>query len=211
VEDFRWFMRRHEQGFTPSEFRRRLEYGEKILPGFYATHRPGWKQDALVEYPFRTILMDGIPLNGKLDMLEFSGSHITVVDYKTGNPLNARKKLIPPDPEKVAKALAEGKEPAADERLGGDYWRQAVFYRILVENEPRRNWLMSAARFEFVEPEKESGEFKSARFEVSDAEVAVVKEQIRDVYARIQAKEFHHGCGKPECEWCAFVKRFEMR
>jgi DNA helicase-2/ATP-dependent DNA helicase PcrA len=211
VEDFRWFMRRHEQGFTPSEFRRRLEYGENILPGFYATHRPGWKQDALVEYPFRTILMDGIPLNGKLDMLEFSGSHITVVDYKTGNPQNARKKLIHPDPEKVAKSLAEGKEPAADERLGGDYWRQAVFYRILVENEPRRNWLMSAARFEFVEPEKESGEFKSARFEVSDDEVAVVKEQIRDVYARIQAKEFHHGCGKPECEWCAFVKRFEMR
>ncbi|MBV5350561.1 hypothetical protein JZU71_05450, partial [bacterium] len=95
-----------------------------------------------------------------------------------------------------------------DDLLGGDYWRQAVFYRILVEGEPRRNWTMSAARFEFVEPEKESGEFKNARFEVSDNEVELVKEQIRDVYARIQARQFTVGCNKPECEWCSFVKRF---
>lgn len=211
VEDFRWFMRRHEEGFTPAEFRRRLEYGETILPGFYAAHHAGWKRDALVEYPFRNILMDGIPLNGKLDMLEFSGNHVTVVDYKTGNPQNARKKLNPPDPEKVTKALAEGREPHDDDRLGGDYWRQAVFYRILVEHEPRRNWVMASARFEFVEPEKESGEFRSARFEVSDDEVAQVRQQVKEVYAKIQAKQFHNGCGKPECEWCSFVKRFEGR
>lgn len=211
VDDFRWFMQKHEAGFTPAEFRRRLEYGEAILPGFHDAHHRSWKQDALVEYPFRSILMDGVPLNGKLDMLEFSGSHVTVVDYKTGNPVKARKKLNPPDPEKVAKALAEGKEPNDDDRLGGDYWRQAVFYRILVEHEPRRNWIMSTARFEFVEPEKDTGEYKSARFEVSDAEVVLVKEQVKEVYAKIQAKEFQVGCNKPECEWCSFVKRFENR
>lgn len=208
VDDFRWFMQKHEAGFTPAEFRRRLEYGEAILPGFHEAHHRSWKQDALVEYPFRSILVDGVPLNGKLDMLEFSGSHVTVVDYKTGNPVKARKKLNPPDPEKVAKAQAEGKEPNDDDLLGGDYWRQAVFYRILVEHEPRRNWIMSAARFEFVEPEKDTGEYKSARFEVSDHEVAQVRQQIKEVYAKIQAKEFHVGCNKPECEWCSFVKRF---
>ncbi len=211
VEDFRWYLRRHEESFTQAEFKRRLEYGEALLPGFYATHRDSWKQDALVEYPFRNILMDGIPLNGKLDMLEFSGSHVTVVDYKTGNPQNARKKLQPPDPDKVAKALAEGREPAVDDLLGGDYWRQAVFYRILVEHEPRRSWVMASARFEFVEPEKESGAFKNARFEVSDDEVALVKAQIHEVYAKIRAKQFSTGCGKPDCEWCTFVKRLEGR
>ncbi|NJD39595.1 MAG: ATP-dependent helicase, partial [Geobacter sp.] len=210
VDDFRWFMQKHETGFTPAEFRRRLEYGEAILPGFHEAHHRSWKQDALVEYPFRNILVDGVPLNGKLDMLEFSGNHVTVVDYKTGNPVKARKKLQPPDPEKVAKALAEGKEPADDDRLGGDYWRQAVFYRILVEHEPRRSWVMSAARFEFVEPEKDTGEYKSARFEVSDHEVAQVRQQIKEVYAKIQAKEFQVGCNKSECEWCSFVKRFEQ-
>lgn len=208
VEDFRWYLRRHEQQFTAAEYKRRLEYGEAILPGFHAAHRQGWKRDALVEYPFRNILMDGIPLNGKLDMLEFSGDLVTVVDYKTGNPVKARKKLQPPDPDKVAKARAEGKEPGSDDLLGGDYWRQAVFYRILVESEPRKNWLMAAARFEFVEPEKESGEYRSARFEVADHEVALVKEQIRQVYAAIQARRFDNGCDRPECEWCAFVRRY---
>lgn len=208
LDNFRWYMRRHGDAFTQAEFRRRMEYGETILPTFYAEHRPGWRTDALVEYPFRAILMDGIPLNGKLDMLEFSGNRVTVVDYKTGNPQNARKKLRPPDPGKVSLAQSEGREPDTDDLLGGDYWRQAVFYRILIENEPRRGWSMAAARFEFVEPEKESGRFSSALFEVSDDEVAQVKEQIRDVYGRIQNKEFHIGCGKPDCEWCVFVQRY---
>ncbi|MBV5350562.1 hypothetical protein JZU71_05455, partial [bacterium] len=59
VDDFRWFMRKHETGFTPVEFKRRLEYGEAILPGFYADHKATWHRDVLVEYPFRTIVMDG--------------------------------------------------------------------------------------------------------------------------------------------------------
>ena len=67
---------------------------------------------------------------------------------------------------------------------------------------------MQAARFEFVEPEKETGSFNSALFEVSDDEVALVKGQIRDVYARIQAKEFTDGCGSPDCEWCTFVRQY---
>lgn len=210
VEDFRWYMRRHQEQFTPAEFRRRFEYGEAILPGFYAAHRDGWKRDALVEYPFRSILLDGIPLNGKLDMLEFSGNHVTVVDYKTGNPARARKKLQPPNPANVAKALSEGKEPHDDDRLGGDYWRQAVFYRILVEREPRRSWVMASARFEFVEPEKENGEYCSAHFEVSDNDLELVRGQINEVYASIRAHQFTGGCMKPECEWCTFVKRLEQ-
>ena len=211
VDDFRWYMRRHEDQFTPAEFRRRLEYGEAILPGFHDAHRSSWKHNSLVEYPFRNIVMDGVPINGKLDMLEFSGSLVTVVDYKTGNPANARKKLQPPDPEKVKKAIADGKEPAEIDLMGGDYWRQAVFYRILVENEPRKNWLMSAARFEFVEPEKDTGEYRSARFEVSDAEVEQVKELIRDVYSKIISRQFHTGCNSPDCEWCSFVSRLHTQ
>jgi DNA helicase-2/ATP-dependent DNA helicase PcrA len=210
LEGFRWFMARHETALSASEYRRRLEYGEQILPQFYEIRRPHWKHDVLVEYPFRNILLDDVPLNGKLDLMELSGNHITVVDYKTGNPANARKKMKPPAPDKVEKALLAGKEPAADDLLGGDYWRQAVFYRILVENEPNRRRLMSAARFEFVEPERDSGEYKCTSFEVSDEEVEIVKQQIKDVYGKIKAKQFENGCNKPECEWCNFVKRLKV-
>ena len=163
---------RHEDGFTPSEYKRRLSYGEAILPAFHARYAGSWQRDVLVEHPYRSIVLDEVPLNGKLDKLELDGSRARVVDYKTGNHKNALKKLRPPDPDKVAKAQAEGKQPAPEDLLGGDYWRQAVFYRILLEHDPRRRLTMTAAEFDFVEPDKETGEFHTAVVEVSDEDVS---------------------------------------
>lgn len=211
VDDFRWFMKRHEDGFTPSEFRRRLSYGEAILPAFHRRYAGSWNKNVLVEHAYRAIVVDGVPLNGKLDKLELDGSRVRVVDYKTGNHKNALKKLRPPDPDKVAKAEKEGKKPAPEDLLGGDYWRQAVFYRILLEHDPRRRLTMTAAEFDFVEPDKETGQFHTAQVEVTDEDVAVVIDQIREVYAGIRAKEFSRGCGEADCEWCTFVRRFERR
>lgn len=208
VEQFRWYMHHHQESFSQAEFRRRLEYGEAILPGFYRHHLSGWSTEVLVEYPCRSVVMDGIPLNGKLDKVELNGRRVTVVDYKTGSHQNARKKLKPPDPEKVAKAAAEGKAASFEDRLGGDYWRQAVFYRILAESDPVRGWRLQEARFDFVEPDKQTGEFHHALVEVDDAALDVVKEQIRDVYGRIRAMEFSPGCGEPDCAWCRFVDRY---
>jgi DNA helicase-2/ATP-dependent DNA helicase PcrA len=111
----------------------------------------------------------------------------------------------------VAKAEQQGKKPASEDLLGGDYWRQAVFYRILLEHDPRRSLTMTAAAFDFVEPDKETGEFHTAQVEVTDEDVAIVIDQIREVYAGIQAKEFSRGCGEADCEWCTFVRRFERR
>lgn len=211
LDDFRWFMRRHEDGFTPSEFKRRLSYGETILPAFYSRYASNWCREVLVEHPYRSIVLDEVPLNGKLDKLELDGSRARVVDYKTGNHKNALKKLRPPAPDKVAKAQAEGKQPSSEDLLGGDYWRQAVFYRILLERDPRRRLVMTAAEFDFVEPDKETGEFHTAVVEVTDEDVTVVEEQIREVYAKIRAKQFNQGCGESDCEWCNFVRRFERR
>jgi DNA helicase-2/ATP-dependent DNA helicase PcrA len=211
LDDFRWFMRRHEDGFTPSEYKRRLSYGETILPAFHARYQANWHRDVLVEHPYRSIVLDEVPLNGKLDKLELDGSRARVVDYKTGNHKNALKKLRAPDPDKVAKARAEGKQPSPEDLLGGDYWRQAVFYRILLEHDPRRRLTMTAAEFDFIEPDKETGEFHTAVVEVSEEDVAIVKDQIREVYARIRNKEFTQGCGEADCEWCNFVRRFEGR
>jgi DNA helicase-2/ATP-dependent DNA helicase PcrA len=209
LDDFRWYLKRHEDGFTPSEFKRRLSYGETILPAFYANYINSWRKDVQVEHPYRAIVVDGVPLNGKLDKLELDGSRVKVVDYKTGSHLNARKKLKGPDPEKVLKAKEQGKTPSSEELIGGDYWRQAVFYRILIENDPRRSLRMREAEFDFVEPDKETGQFHTAVVEVSDEDVEIVKEQIREVYSKIQQMEFKEGCGSDDCEWCRFVSMFE--
>jgi DNA helicase-2/ATP-dependent DNA helicase PcrA len=64
---------------------------------------------------------------------------VNVVDYKTGDPEKARSKLIPPNE----------KEPK-----GGDYWRQAVFYKILVDNYESKQWKVMSTEFDFIEPDK---------------------------------------------------------
>ncbi len=211
VEDFRWFMQRHENGFTPSEFKRRLTYGETVLPALYGRYAGSWHKNVQVEHAYRAIVVDEVPLNGKLDKLELDGSRARVVDYKTGSYKNALKKLRPPDPDRVAKLLEEGKQPSHEDLLGGDYWRQAVFYRILLEHDPRRRLTMTSAEFDFVEPDRETGEFHNAAVEVSDEDVAIVTGQITEVYAKIRNKEFSQGCGEEECEWCVFVRRFSDR
>lgn len=209
VESFTWFMRHHQESFNAAEFRRRLEYGQAILPGFYRHHTPTCSKEVLVEYPCRSVVIDGVPLNGKLDKVELNGRNVTVVDYKTGNHQNARKKLKAPDPEKTAKALAEGKKPSFEDSFGGDYWRQAVFYRILAEADPLRGWHMQEARFDFVEPDKESLQFVHALVEVGENDLSLVKDQIREVYTKIRNLEFSPGCGEPDCEWCRFVMRYQ--
>ena len=70
-------------------------------------------------------------------VLEFTGKQLNVVDYKTGKYENAKKKLQPPND---------------NEPNGGDYWRQAVFYKILIDNDKSSNWQAISTAFEFIEP-----------------------------------------------------------
>ena len=35
---------------------------------------------------------------------------------------------------------------------GGDYWRQAVFYKILVDNYDQKSWQVVSSEFDFIEP-----------------------------------------------------------
>jgi DNA helicase-2/ATP-dependent DNA helicase PcrA len=83
------------------------------------------------------VVIEGVPAKGKLDKLEFDGKQVNVVDYKTGNPNNAKPKISGPSE----------KEP-----LGGDYWRQAVFYKLLVDRSPF-GWQVISTEFDFVEPD----------------------------------------------------------
>lgn len=193
LDDFLWFMQKNRDAFTPEEFVRRIEYGEKIIPEYYQAHIQHWHRNVHIEYNLRNVQLDGIPLNGKIDKIEFFGNNINVVDYKTGKFTNARRKLQPPN----------DKEPN-----GGDYWRQAVFYKILIDNNPQQSWQMDGVTFEFVEPNND--QYPTVTIQVAAADVTTVSQQIKQVWKKIQNREFHTGCGKPDCEWCNFVKRNEL-
>jgi DNA helicase-2/ATP-dependent DNA helicase PcrA len=201
LRDFDYFMYRSQDSFTKEEYDRRKQYGFRILEQYVKYYSPTWNKVVVTERSIRAGLGD-VPINGKLDKIEFNGKLCNVVDYKTGQFKYAKKKLFPP-----VKEL--GDNPTFEDRHGGDYWRQAVFYRILMNAEQNKQWEMVSAEFDFIEPlDKEGKEFEKARINITAEDIATVEQQIKDTYARIQNKEFSKGCGEPECKWCNFVKDY---
>ena len=189
VNDFNWHMKNNREAFTPEAFKLKTDYGEKILPAYYNYHINRWNKIVIVEKAVRNVTVQNVPINGKLDKLEFNGKQVNVVDYKTGKYENAKKKLV----------LPNEKEPN-----GGDYWRQAVFYKILLDNDRTNDWQAVSAEFDFIEPVND--EYKTEIIPVSAADITTVTQQIVTTWQKIQAKEFKTGCGKPDCDWCNFVK-----
>ncbi len=190
IEDFKWYMNRHRENFTREAFNRRMEYGEETLNNYYETYIDQWNNIVLVERNIRNVVVDGVPLKGKLDKLEFTGKEVNVVDYKTGNVDNAKAKLEPPN----------DKQPN-----GGDYWRQAVFYKLLVENAAQKDWTVVSTEFDFVEPDKNK-KYQKRKIVISPADTETVRHQVVSTWEKIQNREFYTGCGKEDCHWCNFIK-----
>ncbi len=193
VQDFNFYMHRHREAFTQVEFKSRMEQGEMVLTKYYDQYVQGWNKVVTTEYRINNVVLNGIPLKGAIDKIEFDGKQVVVIDYKTGSVENAKEKLFAPN-EKYPN--------------GGDYWRQAVFYKILLKHHPK-NWEVTSAEFDFVEPNKKK-EFEKVAITIQDADITTVTQQIQTVWQKIQAKEFYTGCGKPECHWCNFVKNNEL-
>ncbi|HMU09761.1 MAG TPA: ATP-dependent DNA helicase [Ferruginibacter sp.] len=190
IADFNWYMNRHRENFTKEAFDRRMEYGDEVLRNYYDKYIYSWNKVVAVERNIRGIVYNGVPLKGKLDKLEFNGREVNVVDYKSGNIENALPKM---------------KAPHEKDPYGGDYWRQAVFYKILVDNYEQKDWKVISTEFDFVEPDKK-GEYRKEKIVINPQDIETVKQQITDVWNKIQARDFYTGCGKEDCHWCNFVK-----
>lgn len=190
LSDFQWYMRRHREIFTRQAFARRMEYGLEVLSNYYDKYLRQWNKIVAVERNIRNVIVRGVPLKGKLDKLEFQGKEVNVVDYKTGDVDRAKEKLAPPN----------SKDPN-----GGDYWRQAVFYKILVDGYEQKDWKVVSTEFDFVEPDKKK-EYRKAKIVITPEDITTVTQQIVSTWNSIQNREFYTGCGKPDCHWCNFVK-----
>ena len=144
----------------------------------------------MTEYRINNVVLNGIPLKGAIDKIEFNGKQVVVIDYKTGSVENAKEKLIAPN------------EKYPD---GGDYWRQAVFYKILVDNYQSKDWKVVSTEFDFIEPDKKK-EYQKEKIVISPADIETVTNQITTTWQKIQNREFYKGCGEEDCKWCNFVK-----
>lgn len=195
VELFDRRMEREAGAFTPDEYQRRLVAGHDILPRFYQHYRGSWPATPEVEKGFRA-LVAGVPITGKLDRLDPVGDRVRVIDYKTGSSQRAKQKLHPP---------AGIVEPGIPADPGGDYWRQAAFYKVLVEQGSNGEQWVDEVEFVFVEPDRTTSRFETVRVPLEATDVAQVTAQAVAVYRAIMDRQFTQGCGKQECDWCRFV------
>lgn len=193
IKDFNWYMRRHRESFTKEQFDRRLEYGEEVLSNYYEKYLHNWNKIVVLERTIKNVVVNEVPLKGKLDKLEFTGKEVNVVDYKTGDVYKAMEKLKPPNE----------KQPD-----GGDYWRQAVFYKILLDHY-NRDWQAVSSEFDFIEPDKKKN-YRKEKIYINPEDITSVTHQIKTVWDKIQHHDFYTGCGKPDCHWCEFVKTNNM-
>ena len=188
---------------SPAAYERRRYAGQAQLRAYHARWHASWSPTAVVEHSVRLARTPGgTLLKGKLDRLDprADGNGHDVLDYKTGNPTNATAKLkaAPHDP---AAGLADWHR---DERLrGGDYWRQAVFYHLLLSHDTEHRFRPASVSFDFIQAEEKPGqvpEFVHKRVVIGPDDEATVLAQIQAVDAAIRAHQFDHGCG--ECAWC---------
>ena len=188
-------MREHRSHFTEKEYKDLTDYGLLILPQYYDANmvmEPVVKDYAL-EIKIDHAEHQGVPLKGVLDKVEVYKDHVNVVDFKTG-------KWKKPDTNKKLKGISDKNE------LGGDYWRQIVYYRILIDSDKKHNWVMNAGFIDFVEPDRSSGEFKKQKIVVSIDDIAIVGEQIKETWENIHAHKFNQLCEDEHCYWCEFVR-----
>jgi DNA helicase-2/ATP-dependent DNA helicase PcrA len=188
--------------FSRKEYERRLAQGREYLKAYCENNLPHWPHKVQVEQEFKNVTVEGVPLTGVIDRIDFlANQQVHLVDYKTGSQ----------DPAKLRRpAQLSGKpsrkKDAPEKDLGGNYWRQLVFYKILYENwrnNPRR---VQSAEISYLEPDAK-GEFLRRIINFEAVDIAFVKKLITDTYAKIMRQEFYEGCGEPNCSWCNFLRR----
>lgn len=154
-----------------SDFKWCLSLGRQLLTDYFAQYKDSIKEGNISEYNFATdnIVFENIPLTGKIDLIEKSqNDKITVVDFKTGNVDNKYKEL------------------SSD----GDYYRQIVFYKLLldIKNDPR--FKFDKGIIDFVAKSKLKKSFIRKEINVTDEDLNKLKQQIKDVYQKILNLEF---------------------
>ena len=194
-------MEANKESFTPANYKRRLFYGKEVLTKYYHYYTEDIHRNVQVETEqfFKNCEIDGVPIRGQIDKMVIQKNTVHVVDFKTGQYKYGRKKLNPPV------QLEENPDDTDHEkRYGGDYWRQILFYKALIESNASSGLEVISGEIDFIEPADDV--FKKHVIYISPEEYDVVRKQIKDTYQRIQNLEFDQGCEKEECMWCSFNK-----
>lgn len=189
---FEQLMWRNREKFSQDKYEHLKRYGIDMIALFYQERLGTISSNVLTEHRISARLGE-VPIKGFVDRIDVNDDkvHVVLVDYKTGDPTSDYNK-------KKLKTCNEDKEG-----VGGDYWRQAMFYKILFDCDATNKYIVQHAAYEFVEPNKDTKQLPEVhRFGFAPEHLEVVKTQIKTVWDKIQAHDFYEGCGDEKCSAC---------
>ncbi len=164
--------------------------GEEALRAYLAQEAAGMTAIRESEFALTVSLtvpgVGEVPLTGKLDRLDMkSDGTVTVIDYKTG------------------KARSENDIKGLTKSSDGGYYRQLVFYKLLLDRDGR--YPMSEAALHFVEPD-EKGKCVTRTFTITDAEVRALEAELIAAAQKIaDGSAFTSVCDPESCDYCDLV------
>lgn len=162
--------------------------GKNALTNFYQSEMKEWNNDVLTETYIKGVnLEDNVVLNGMIDMIVPNGKNgeVVVYDFKTGKP--------------KSRGEIEGTTASSN----GDYKRQLVFYKILLDHYHQGKMKMNEGIISFVEPD-DRGTYRKELFSISGDEVEALEHQIQFVAQEIVTLAFwDRRCEDKACEYCA--------
>lgn len=191
LQSFEYNLKR--QPLNQIDFNETLKKGREALEGYYKTYYPSWPRRIFTEFSVPAIhfpveiegLIINIKLGGILDKIELrDNDDVVVIDYKTGKPKTHNEIM--------------GKTKTAD----GDYYRQLMFYKILLDGYDSGKYNMVAGEIDFIEADSK-GNQKKEHFEIVDEDMQEVKNTISRVAGEIYNFTFWEaGCNEKDCEFC---------
>jgi len=173
--------------FSNSGYEFRKAKGEKVIQDLYAQYINIWPRNVKLELNIASTEYEGVTMRGFLDRVDIiSPTAAVIVDYKTGSTRTMKTKVGKP-----TKTYPDGKQ----------YWRQLIFYKILLENARDSPYKVQAAKISSLEP-NEQNKFDEYEIKISPDDEALVGGLIKEVWANIHEHKFEDGCG--DCSWCHF-------
>jgi len=126
-----------------------------------------------------------VPIHGRLDLLVENPNLVEVFDYKTKKPMSD--------------AEIRGETKNSD----GGYFRQLVFYSLLVSMDPKLKSKPITSALVFLTPDQK-GRIKISNLEVKREDVESIKSDIKNLTESIYSGQILDAkCEDAKCQWCS--------
>lgn len=128
-----------------------------------------------------------INLHGQLDVILETEKKVFVFDYKTRKPMS----------EKAIKGETQSED--------GNYWRQLVFYKMLLMDNHKYKGKQVQPSLWFVKPE--NGLCKEAVLSIEDSDIESLQKELTVLVDDVWSGNFiDKKCSDPKCKWCAMIE-----